>query len=95
MKIVGKEEFKYNIIDFFEKESGLSIEKAKEKIKRELIIDKWGNTENNRIKAGNVSLFFINNQNYAGGIKNGCGRGWYISNGGFTGGSTIKLSDDL
>jgi len=90
---VSKPDFKKNIIAFFEKESGLSITDAKTKIKSELIIDKWGNTDKDRIKAGNVTLFFTNNANYCGGLKNGYGKGWYISNGGFTGGSTIKLSN--
>lgn len=90
-----KEDFKKNIITFFKKETGLSITEAKAKIKSELIIDKYGNTNNDRIKGGNVTLFFTNNPNYAGGAKNGYGRGWYISNGGFTGGSKIKLSSSL
>lgn len=94
-KSTTKEDFKKNIIKFFKKETGLSILEAKAKIKSTLIIDKWGNTDNDRIKAGNVTLFFTNNNNYAGGSKNGYGRGWYISNGGFTGGSTIKLTSSL
>jgi len=92
---VSKDQFKKDIIAFFKKETGLSITEAKNKIKSKLIIDKWGNTHNERIKAGNVSLFFCNNANYSGGAKNGYGRGWYISNGGFTGGSTVKLSSKL
>jgi len=92
---VTKEEFKKNIIKFFKKESGLTITEAKAKIKSVIIIDKYGNTENDRIKAGNVTLFFTNNKNYAGGEKNGYGRGWYISNQGLTGGSTIKLASKL
>ena len=92
---VSKEDFKKNIIAFFEKETGLTIAKAKAKIKSELVIDKWGNTDNDRIKAANVTLFYTNNQNYCGGLKNGYGKGWYISNCGYTGGSTIKLSSVL
>ena len=90
-----KTEFKKSIIKFFTKETGLTITAAKAKIKESLIIDKYGNTDNDRIKAGNVTLFFTNNTNYSGGIKNGYGRGWYISNNGFTGGSTVKLSNNL
>ena len=88
-------EFKKEIIKFFTKQTGLTIKQAKDKIKKDLIIDKWGNTDNDRIKAGNVTLYFTNNPNYAGGLKNGFGRGWYISNRGFTGGSVVKLSDRL
>lgn len=88
-------EFKKEIIKFFTKQTGLTIKQAKDKIKKDLIIDKWGNTDNDRIKAGNVTLYFTNNPNYAGGLKNGFGRGWYISNCGFTGGSEVKLSDRL
>ena len=91
MQEVTKLDFKKNIISFFTKESGLTITAAKAKIKKDLIIDKYGNTANERIKAGNVTLFYCNNNNYCGGLKNGYGKGWYISNGGFTGGSTIKL----
>jgi hypothetical protein len=90
-----KDEFKKNIIKFFKKESGLSITEAKAKIRSTIIIDKYGNTDNDRIKAGNVTLFFTNNKNYGGGEKNGYGRGWYISNIGFTGGSEVKLSNKL
>jgi hypothetical protein len=95
MEKVSKEKFKSDIISFFEKESGLTITEAKQKIKKDLIIDKYGNTQNERIKAGNVTLFYTNNDNYSGGVKNGYGKGWYISNGGFTGGSTIKLFNNL
>lgn len=95
MTTVTKEDFLNHIKTFFTKESGMSIAKAKAKIKSELVIDKWGNTENERIKVGNVTLFYCNNSNYCGGLKNGYGKGWYISNGGFTGGSTVKLSNNL
>ncbi len=92
---VSKDQFKKDIIKFFKKETGLTITEAKAKIKSTIIIDKWGNTHNDRIKGGNVTLFYTNNSNYSGGVKTGFGRGWYISNGGFTGGSTIKLSSKL
>ncbi len=95
MKAVSKEQFKKDIISFFKKETGLSITEAKKKIKSELVIDKYGNSHNESIKASNVKLFYCANPNYAGGLKNGYGAGWYISNGGFTGGSTIKLSNKL
>lgn len=95
MEAVTKENFKKSIIKFFTEGSKMNIKQAKEKIKSQLIIDRYGNTEKDRIKVGNVTLFYTNNPNYSGGIKNGYGKGWYISNGGFTGGSTIKLSDKL
>ena len=95
MNQVTNSDFKKNIISFFTKESGMTITAAKEQIKKVLVIDKYGNTINERIKAGNVTLFYCNNSNYCGGLKNGYGKGWYISNGGFTGGSTIKLQAKL
>lgn len=95
MATLSKDKFKKEIISFFKKETGLTITQAKAKIKSELIIDKYGNTHNESIKASNVRLFFTNNANYAGGIKNGFGKGWYIGNQGFTGGGIIKLSNNL
>ncbi len=95
MESVSKDQFRKNIIAFFKKETGLTIAAAKTRIKNTLKIDKWGNTENDRIKAGNVTLFYTNNPNYCGGLRNGFGRGWYIGNCGFTGGSIIKLSNKL
>lgn len=92
MKTVTREQFKTDIVKFFEKESGLTINAAIKKIKSEMVIDKWGNTNKDRVKAGNVTLFFTNNSNYCGGLKKGYGKGFYISNNGFTGGSTIKLN---
>lgn len=91
MKTVTKEQFKKDIIAFFKKETGLSIAQAKAKIKSLIIIDKWGNTTNETIKAGNVKVYYVNNPNYCQGAKNGYGKGYYISNQGFTGGSIIKL----
>ena len=95
MNTVTKLEFKKNIIAFFTKESGMTITAAKEAIRKTLLIDKYGNATGSSIKAGNVKLFYCNNSNYCGGLKNGYGKGWYISNGGFTGGSTIKLQAKL
>lgn len=57
-----------------------------------MYVDKFGNIHNNSMTVGNVRLFYTNNPNYANGVKNGYGDGWYISNTGFTGGSTVKLS---
>lgn len=42
---VSKEDFKKSIIAYFEKETGLTITEAKAKIKKEIIVDKWGNTD--------------------------------------------------
>lgn len=90
-----REDFKKSIVSFFEEQSGLTITQAMSDIKKKLVIDEYGNTHNERLKFANVTLFFTNNHNYAGGLKNGFGRGWYISNSGFTGGSTVKISDKL
>jgi len=90
-----KDEFKNEIINFFETESGLTIEQAKEKIRKDYFLDKYGNPHNDRIKTSNVVLKYIANQKYAGGIMNGFGPGWYISNVGFTGGSEVKLSKEF
>ncbi len=92
---VSSEVFKREIISFFKKQTGLTISEAKKKIRKNIIIDKYGNTHNESIKAGNVKFFYCNNSNYAGGIKNGYGKGWYISNVGFTGGSEIKLFNNF
>jgi len=89
--VLTKAEFKKQICDFFKKESGMSVTQAKKKIQSQMIVDKWGNLENESIKAGNVRVYFCNNPNYCGGIKNGFGKGWYISNVGFTGGANIKI----
>lgn len=95
MKAVSKSEFEKNIKRFFEKESGMSINDAMRKLKEMVKIDKWGNTHNDQINAGNVVMRYTHNINYAGGLKNGFGRGIYLSNAGFTGGSTIKLKNSL
>lgn len=89
------DQFRSNIITFFEEGTGMKTPIAQDLIRKQLIIDKWGNTHNESMKFANVRLFYCANRNYAGGAKNGYGKGWYISNGGFTGGSTIKLSDNL
>lgn len=95
MTAVTKEDFKKNIIAFFKKETGLTIAQAKAKIKESYFVDKYGNNHNNDMKAGNVKLFYTNNANYGNGKKNGWGKGWYIGNSGFTGGNTIKLSENF
>jgi hypothetical protein len=88
-------EFKKQIIAFFKKNSGLTITQAKAQIKKVMVIDKWGNQHNSEISAKNVRVFYTHNSNFANGVKNGYGRGWYITNVGFTGGRTIKLSAKL
>ncbi len=90
-KAATAEDFKANIIAFFKEQSGLTIAAAKAKIKSAMVIDKWGNSTNESLKGGNVTLFYCCNENYAGGKKNGYGRGWYISNKTFAYGATIKL----
>ena len=61
--------------------SGLTITKAKEKIKKQIILDEY----NNDIKTNNVRLFYTDNKNYYN------GSGFYLSTIGFTGGSEIKI----
>lgn len=90
-RTVSKEQFKENIIAFFQEQTGMSIQQGIDKIKSELVIDKWGNTENDSIKASNVRLFYTNNVNYQQGEKNNGGKGFYLSNAGFTGGGVVKL----
>ena len=93
--ILSKSDFTSNIISFFEEKTGVSIDQSKKQIKAKLVIDKWGNTQNERMSFSNVTLFYCNNSNYCGGLKNGYGKGWYISNQGFTGGSTIKIASEF
>ena len=75
-------QFKKEIISHFESGTSVSLSKSKKEIKANMIFDEYDNS----IKAGNVRLFFTDNENYAGG-----GKGFYISNCGLTGGSEIKL----
>ena len=95
MEQLTTQTFKEKIISYFEQNSGFTIEKAIQQIKQNLIIDKYGNTHNDSIKTNNVRLFYTNNENYSGGKKNGFGKGWYISNSGLTGGSTVKIKETL
>lgn len=89
---MDKEKFKKAIIAFFTKNTGLTINQAKKEIRKTMYIDNYGNIHNNSISFSNVKVFYTNNPNYCNGVKNGYGAGWYISNSGFTGGSTVKLS---
>lgn len=95
MEQLTTQTFKEKIISYFEQNTGLTIEKAIQQIKKNLTIDKYGNSHNNEIRITNVRLFYTPNQNYAGGKKNGYGQGWYITNEGFTGGSTVKIKENL
>jgi hypothetical protein len=80
MKRLSKQEFRKEIIGYFEKNSKMTVKEAKAKIRKDLYIDKWGNPENNYIRVGNVRVFYTPNKNFAGGKKNGYGAGWYITN---------------
>jgi hypothetical protein len=86
MKISNKE-FVNQIKEYFIKESGLSISKAKEIIKKQIVLDEF----NNEYKVGNVKLFYTSNSNFCQGVKNGYGAGWYLSNISFHGGDYIKI----
>lgn len=88
MKTVTKKQFNNNIIKFFEKNAGMSIAKAKNVIRKQLKQDEFDND----FKVGNVRLFYTSNDNYKQGQWNGGGKGWYLTNCGFTGGSEIKLA---
>lgn len=91
MEYLSKEEYKREIIAYFEANSGMTIEQAKEVIKKRMKIDKYGNIDKNNMIAGNVKVFYTNNPNYGNGVTNGYGAGWYITNRGLTGGSTVKI----
>lgn len=87
MTTISKEQFSKNIKKVFVKGSGLSIVKAKAKIKEQIKTDEY----NTAIKVGNIRLFYTSNTNYCGGKTNGYGKGFYLSSIGFTGGAQIKL----
>lgn len=87
MKTTTKKNFTKEIKKHFKAISGLTIAEAKAKIKKQMIVDEY----DNQVRAGNVKLLYTDNPNYCGGIKNGYGKGFYLSNIGFTGGSQIKL----
>jgi hypothetical protein len=84
---LSKEEFAKQIKSHFRKGSGLTITEAKAKIKKQMLVDEY----NTQILVDNVRFFYTSNSNYCGGKKNGYGKGFYLSNSGFKGGSEIKL----
>tara|TARA_R110000796_G_scaffold43258_1_gene106271 strand:+ start:1042 stop:1305 length:264 start_codon:yes stop_codon:yes gene_type:complete len=84
---VSKYQFKKDLKKHFTSKSGLSIATAKQLIKKQIKINCWDNS----IKISGVRLFFTDNINYSGGVKNGFGKGFYLTSVGFTGGSEIKL----
>ena len=86
MNKLTKKQFLKNIITFFEKESKMSISEAKRKITKQLESDKYEND----IIVSNVKLFYTDNNNFAGGIKRGYGKGFYIEKTGFNN-SEIKV----
>ena len=87
MKTVTKEQFKKDLKKHFTTESGFTITTAKKIIREQLKKDQWDNA----IKVGGVRLFFTDNVDYSGGVKNGFGKGFYLTSVGFTGGAEIKL----
>ena len=86
MSKLTKKQFLKNIITFFEEESKMSIFAAKRKIIKQLESDKYEND----IIVSNVKLFYTDNNNFAGGIKKGYGKGFYIEKTGFNN-SEIKV----
>jgi hypothetical protein len=80
-RYVSLEEFERLIKKYFVINAKMSIAEAKRRIKKQLKIDKYGNVvgQSNSIRAGNVIVFYATNPNFAGGVKNGYGKGWYIS----------------
>ena len=82
MKTTSKEQFKKALIEFFERESHMTLTQAKQKIKDQMKDDEFDNS----IKARNVRVFYSANKNYAEG-----GKGFYISKTGFHNNSIIKL----
>ena len=87
MNKLTKKQFLKKIIIFFEKESKMSISAAKRKITKQLKSDKYEND----IIVSNVKLFYTDNNNYAGGIKRGHGKGFYIKTTGFNNSSEVKV----
>ena len=83
MKTLTASQFQEEIINYFESVSKLTIDAAKKKIEKQMEIDEYDDT----YRAGNVRLFYSSNHRFAEG-----GIGWYLSNAGFMGGSTIKLN---
>lgn len=74
MENVTKEIFSKNIKSFFRAETGVTVLQMIAKMKKERQNDDMYFT------VSNVRLFYTNNPNYAGGVKNGYGKGWYITN---------------
>jgi len=87
MTKVTKAQFAKDIKKHFKNVSGLTITEAKAKIKKQIKLDEY----DNQVRAGNVKLFYTDNDNYCGGVRNGYGKGFYISSVGFTGGDQIRL----
>ena len=64
---------KKEIILLFTKRTGMSITEAKKKLKKEAT----GGVA--YLEAGNLTLMYTANKNYANGAKNGKGAGYYIT----------------
>ena len=83
MKTLTASQFQEEIINYFESASKMTVDLAKEKIEKQMKFDEYDNS----YSVGNVRLFYSSNPKFAEG-----GIGWYISNTGLKGGSTIKLN---
>lgn len=73
---ISRQEFKKEIIAFFEQE--MTIAEAKKKITEMMKKDEF----DNKISVSNVRVMYTANKNFCGGVKNGYGPGWYITNAG-------------
>ncbi|MCF8339611.1 MAG: hypothetical protein K9I82_01420 [Chitinophagaceae bacterium] len=74
METLVKGTFAKKIKSFFRTETGLTVHQMISKMKKEREKDDMYFT------VSNVRLFYTDNPNYAGGVNNGYGRGWYITN---------------
>lgn len=74
METLVKETFAKKIKTFFRAETGLTVHQMITKMKKERGIDDMYYT------VSNVRLFYTDNPNYVGGVSNGYGKGWYITN---------------
>jgi len=72
---INKENFRKEIISFFEK--SMKISDGKKMVMKQMKTDEYDNS----ISVSNVRLLYTSNENYNGGKKNNGGKGWYLSNG--------------
>lgn len=79
--ILSTDEYKKEVISFFESISNITISNGKKIILAKMKKDRYDND----IVANNVRLWYCENINYAGGESKGYGKGWYISHKKITG----------